>query len=396
MTLGLPEAALIVGALLGVTAALSGWMRGTVLSISVLSMAAGIALGVAGVLDVDADEAWLIVVVELALVVTLFADGLIVEEELLRERWRDPVRALVAAMPITLVLIAVAGLVLFPELSWQEALLLAAVLAPTDPVVTSSVVSSIGVPARVRHALNLESGLNDGLALPFVLVFLALSSGGDAGHEALVVGLESGLGAVIGAAVGAGSGRLSERLPGGDMRPRYEGVYALGMALLAFGLAESTIGNGLVATFVAAIMLAVSRPDVPEAFAEFNESVSAVLQVVTFVLFGALIVGTGFAVSAPALAAFVVLVLFVARPAAIAIAFVRSRLSRPETAFVAWFGPKGVASMLFALLVAESQAPDRTLVFDIASLVVLASIVAHGLTDTLGARWIERRLGGRG
>jgi sodium/hydrogen antiporter len=176
------------------------------------------------------------------------------------------------------------------------------------------------------------------------------------------------------------------------MRPRYEGVYALGVALLCFGLAEATIGNGLVATFVGEITLAVTRPEVPEAFTEFNESVSAVLQVVTFVLFGALVASTGFVLGLPELVAFVVFLLLVARPASIAIAFARSRLSPPERTFVAWFGPKGVASMLFALLVAESQAPDRTIVFDIASFAVLVSIAAHGLTDTVGARWIQQRL----
>lgn len=393
MGLDLPEALLVLGALLTAAAALSGWLHGTVLSISVLSVAAGVGLALAGVVDVQTDDDWLIVVIELALVITLFSDGLLVEEELLRTGWGAPARTLVAAMPITLVLAGVAAAWLFPALTLAEAFLLGAVLTPTDPVVTSSVVSNLGVPARVRHTLNLESGLNDGLALPFVLFFVVLSeSGGDAGHAALELAGEAVAGAVVGVALGACGGRLVGHLPGRAMTERYEGVYALGIALLAFGLAEATIGNGLIAAFVAGIVLGVSRPEMPHAFTGFNESVSATLQVVTFVLFGALIVSTGYHAGFPGLLVFVPFMLLVARPVAVLLSFVGTGLDRSEQAFMAWFGPKGVASMLFALLAAQSAAPHATVVFEVASFAILASITAHGLTDTVGSAWIARRM----
>jgi NhaP-type Na+/H+ or K+/H+ antiporter len=179
--IGFPEALLAVGLLLVVAASLSGVMHGTVLSISVFSVAAGIVLAESGIVSVDAEDQTVVQLVELALILTLFADGLLVDRELLWLHWTPPARAIAFAMPITLVLLAGAALVLFPELSWEEAFLLAAVLTPTDPVVTSSVVSAPGVPAAVRHTLNLESGLNDGLALPFVLFFLVLAAhSGDA------------------------------------------------------------------------------------------------------------------------------------------------------------------------------------------------------------------------
>jgi NhaP-type Na+/H+ or K+/H+ antiporter len=255
------------------------------------------------------------------------------------------------------------------------------------------VVSNPGVPASVRHTLNLESGLNDGLALPFVLFFVILAEPGwDAGRSALELAGEAFVGAAVGAALGAGAGRLLDRLPSGSMAERYEGVYALGIALLSFGLSEATIGNGLIAAFVAGIVLAVSRPEIPEAFVGFNESVSATLQVTVFVLFGALIVTTEFNASVPALAAFIVFMLLIARPVAVLLSFVGTRIPRPEKLFMAWFGPKGVASMLFALLAAESAAPHHSLVFDVASFAILASITAHGLTDTVGANWIARRM----
>jgi sodium/hydrogen antiporter len=393
MGLDLPEVLLVLGLLLTAAAGLSGWLHGTVLSISVLSLAAGIALALAGVIDVRPDDDWLVVVAELALVITLFADGLLVEEELLRERWRGPVRTLVAAMPITLVLAGLAAKALFPQLNWAEAFLLAAVLTPTDPVVTSAVVSNPGVPASVRHTLNLESGLNDGLALPFVLFFIVLSEpGGDAANSALQLAGEAVAGAVIGTALGAGSGWLVDRLPGGSMTPRYEGIYALGVALVSFGLAEATIGNGFISAFVAGIALAVSRPEIPEAFTGFNESVSSTLQVMVFVLFGALIVKTGYEESLPALLVFIPFMLLIARPVAVLVSFIGTKIPRTEQLFMAWFGPKGVASMLFALLAAESAAPDSTVIFEVASITIIVSITAHGLTDTVGANWIARRM----
>jgi NhaP-type Na+/H+ or K+/H+ antiporter len=393
MDLGFAEALLILGLLLAVAAALSGWLHGTVLSISVLSVGAGLALALAGVVEADPSAEIVILLVELALILTLFSDGLFVESELLREHWGPTARALVFAMPLTLVILALAGKALFPELTWAEAFLLGAVLSPTDPVVTSAVVSSERVPRIVRHTLNLESGLNDGLALPFVLFFLVLATAGDAGTEAAKLAGEAVVGAVIGVALAVIAGRLLPRLPGGSMEPKYEGAYALGLGLAAFGLADVTWGNGLIAAFVAGIALAATRHELPATFQEFNESVSAVFQIATFFVFGALVVATGWEGSVWPILVFIAAALLVARPVAVLVSFVGVEMPRPYKLFIAWFGPKGVASMLFALFVLSSSAPDRTLVFDVASFVILASILAHGLTDTVGARWIERRLG---
>ena len=185
MDLSFGEAALIFGALLAVTAALSGLIRGTVLSASVLSIVLGIVLAELDVVSVDVGDEGIVELIELALILTLVSDGLLVDRELLARHWGPPARALVIAMPITLALLAVGAKLLFGDLAWAEAFLLGAVLCATDPVVTSSVVTSRAVPEPIRHTLNLESGLNDGLALPFVLFFLVLASpGGDAGSEA--------------------------------------------------------------------------------------------------------------------------------------------------------------------------------------------------------------------
>ena len=187
MELEFGAALLIIGSLLAVAAALSGVMRGTVLSISVLSVTAGIVLAATDVVAIDVADPGVLELIELALILTLIADGLVVDRELLARHWGPPARALVIAMPITLCLLALGAKLLFSGLTWAEAFLLGAVLSPTDPVVTSTVVTAQRVPAKIRHTLNLESGLNDGLALPFVLFFLVLATpGGDAGGSPLI------------------------------------------------------------------------------------------------------------------------------------------------------------------------------------------------------------------
>src|SRR5436190_4679306 len=393
MEIGFGDALLIIGGLLAAAAALSGVMRGTVLSISVLSVALGIVLAETGVVSVDAGDPAIANLIELALILTLFSDGLFVERELLRVHWGPVTRAIVLAMPITLVLLGLMAAAIFPGLTWSEAFLLAAVLTPTDPVVTSAVVTAQRVPAIIRHTLNLESGLNDGLALPFVLFFLILAQpGGDAGGEGLRVLGEAAFGAVVGLVIGIIGGRLHHYLPGGGITRRYEGIYAIGFGLAPFGLADVTIGNGLIAAFVAGIAMGAAEHEIPNAFVEFAENVSAISQVITFFIFGALIVATGYQADIWRLAIFVILALVVARPVAILLSLIRSRLPGPQKAFIAWFGPKGVASMLFALFVLKSSVEEGELIFDVAAFTILCSIVAHGLTDTVGASWIERRM----
>jgi sodium/hydrogen antiporter len=387
-------ALLVVGGLLLAAAALSGWLRGTILSISVLSVGAGIVLAELDVIAVDPRAHTVLYVIELALILTLFSDGLVVENELLVSHWTPTALALVIAMPITMVLLALAAKGLFPVLSWQEAFLLGAVLSPTDPVVTSTVVTDERLPATVRHTLNLESGLNDGLALPLVLFFLALATGAEsAGGEAVKLAGEALAGATVGIALAYGAARLLGRLPRG-VEHKYVGIYALALAFLAFGLAEETgWANGLIAVFVGGIAFAAFHRKLPPEVLDFNESLSALFQVVTFTVFGAVIVATGWPAEGGRFALFIVFALVFARPIAVMIAFLPVRDPLPHKLFMAWFGPKGVASMLFALLVLSSTDVHRSLVFDIASFTIIASILAHGLTDTVGANILARWLG---
>ena len=152
---------------------------------------------------------------------------------------------------------------------------------------------------------------------------------------------------------------------------------------MAFGLADVTFGNGLIAAFVAGIAMGMAEHEIPDAFVEFADNVSAIFQVITFFVFGALIVATGYDGDLWRLVLFVLVAMLVARPAAILLAFVNSRLENPQKLFIAWFGPKGVASMLFALFVLKSNVGVSEAIFDVAAFTIVCSIVAHGLTDTV-------------
>ena len=196
-------------------------------------------------------------VVELALILTLFSDGLLVERELLGRHWGPAARALVLAMPVTLVAARASRRVLFPPLTVAECFLLAAVLTPTDPVVTSTVVTAQRVPALVRHTLNLESGLNDGLALPLVLFFLTLAEpGGDAGARRSSCSARSRSGALIGLALAFVAGRALRAAA----RARASPATTRASTRSAWrwsptGSPTRPSGNGLIAAFVAGVAL---------------------------------------------------------------------------------------------------------------------------------------------
>jgi NhaP-type Na+/H+ or K+/H+ antiporter len=296
-------------------------------------------------------------------------------------------------MPITAALIAAAAHVL-TDLNWTESFLLGALLAPTDPVLTSSVITNPRVPRIVRHSLNLESGMNDGLALPAVLAFSAALEAGDNDFVWWRFVLQDvSLGLLFGLVIGAVASYL---LPRGDGIPRHQkSLFALGVAFAAYGVAVAEPhGNGFIAVYVAAITLGVRRRDIGECFESQAADLVEVVKLGIFVVFGSLLTFGGLFDDGWAAVGIAAFTLLAARPIAIWIALAGTRLNRDMKAFMAWFGPKGVATMTFALLVLSRNIPEGGRIFNLAALVVFCSIIAHGLTDTPGANWIARRAPG--
>jgi len=249
----------------------------------------------------------------------------------------------------------------------------------------------------MRHSLNLESGLNDGLALPAVLAFAAaLRIGEDDFVWWKFVLQDVTLGFAFGIAIGYLSSRILPRGRGlADSIPDHQkSLYALGTAFATYGVAVGLppAGNGLIAVFVCAITLGIRRPDLRTTFEHRADDVVEIVKLGVFVVFGALLTFDGLFGDGVAAVAIVAVTLLIARPAAIWLALAGTGLPPSWKAFMAWFGPKGVATMTFSLLVLADAIPANERLFNIAALCVFASILAHGLTDTPGTDWIARRV----
>jgi len=386
----------VLGALLVFGALVSGIARRSILSLTAIFVLVGGVLGQGGleVLRFDPTSGFLSALATVALVVILFRDGLEVEGEMLRHEWHVPLRALVLAMPITAAIVAVAVAAL-TDLSWTQAFLVGALLSPTDPVLSSSVVTNPRVPRLIRHSLNLESGLNDGLALPPVLALVAALKVGDDDFVWWHFVLQDvALGFAFGVAIGLAASRLLPR--GGPLTesiPAHQrALYALGVAFLTYGVTTlPPHGNGFIAVYVCAITLGIRRPDIRGYVEARADDIVEIVKLGIFVVFGSLLTLDGLFLDGWAAVAIAVVALLVARPVALAIALIGTGVSRAALAFMAWFGPKGVATMTFSLLVLGSGVPGAERMYDIAALVVLCSIVAHGLTDTAGSEWMARQ-----
>jgi sodium/hydrogen antiporter len=383
-------ATLIFGGLLVVGALASGLAHRSFLSLTAVFVVAGFVLGKGGfeVLHVDPRGVFMHDLASFALIVILFRDGLEVEAEMLQTAWRLPLRKLVVAMPLTAVIVAAAAK-LIVGLDWTEAFLVGSLLSPTDPVLSSSVVTNPRVPRVVRHSLNLESGLNDGLALPAVLAFAAALSERQGFVWWHFVLQDVLLGFAFGIAIGLIAAWL---MPRSSAVPAHQrSLFALGVAFATYGITVlPPAGNGLIAVFVCAITVGIRRHDIRETFEDRADDIVEIAKLGVFVVFGSLLTLDGLFRDGWAAVALVAILLLIARPAAIAVALMGTRLPLHLQAFMAWFGPKGVATMTFSLLILADGFPGAERIFDLAALCVFASILAHGLTDTPGSEWVAR------
>jgi NhaP-type Na+/H+ or K+/H+ antiporter len=382
---GFETAVAVLGGLLVAGALLASLAHRSLLSLTALFVVVGFVLGQGGlgVVHFHARSGFVEQLAVVALIVILFRDGLEVDREML-PAWRLPLRKLVLAMPITAGLVAVATHALL-GLDWTQSFLVGALLSPTDPVLSSAVVTNPRVPRFVRHSLNLESGFNDGLALPPVLALIAALNADHFTWWTFVL-QDVGLGLAYGAAIGL---LASLAVPGSDAG---RSLYALGAGFLTYGLTVlPPHGNGFIAVFTCAIVLGVRRPEVREAFVRRAADIVEIVKLGIFVVFGALLSVHALLDDGWAAIGVVALLFLVARPVAVWLALAGTRVGWDAKAFMAWFGPKGVATMTFSLLVLGSGVPGARRIFDLCALAVFASILLHGLTDHAGAEWIARR-----
>jgi NhaP-type Na+/H+ or K+/H+ antiporter len=339
-----------------------------------------------GWLDLDVDGSVIHALAELTLVLVLFTDASRIDLACLRREESLPARLLGIGLPLTILAGFAAALALLPGIEPSEALLLAAVLAPTDAALGQAVVSNPRVPVRIRQSLNVESGLNDGIALPVVLVFASLAGAreeaGGVGYWLGFAALAVTLGPLVGGLVGWAGGRLVEHgTRAGWITRAFEQLAALGLALLAFSAAELVGGNGFIAAFAAGLTVGNVARSVCPCLHEFGEAEGQLLTLLVFLVFGGVMVPMALPLLDARAFAYALASLTIVRMVPVALALLGTGLRPASVAFLGWFGPRGLASILFALLVVEEgRLESGPFLVAVVVLTVLLSTLLHGVT----------------
>ena len=359
----------------------------SIVSTTVLFLVVGFVAGpqLLGLIELAPQSHVLSRLAEFAMFTVLFTDGMELAKKDLLRSWRLPTLALAVGLPLTVLGTAALGRYVV-GLSWIQALLVGAVLAPTDPVFASAIVGRQGIPARLRNLLNIESGLNDGLALPLVVVLLAVATHRPAEPWRPIIELLGGI--LLGIAV-PWLGHRIEQLKAFTVAEKYEALFAVALGLFVYAASALTGVNMFLAAFAAGVTVATIQPRFRHTFCEFGELISELLKLATVMLFGVLM-SPAFLREVPWSGyLFAVLTLLLVRPVALEIALHRARLNRYERTAAYWFGPKGFASIVYGIFVARSSLADGPQLFRLIAVVVALSILAHSSTDVIIARWFE-------
>jgi sodium/hydrogen antiporter len=327
---------------------------------------------------------------ELTLAIVLFCDAARVNVHALRRDVALPTRLLGIGLPLTVGAGAVAAFAVLPGATWWVAALIATIVAPTDAALGASIMQDVRVPAAMRRLLNVESGLNDGIVTPFVNLFLAGALSGEAvvrSNLSLAV-RELGIGLAIGLGAGLVGGVLlhwSTRRHWADVA--FEPLAVLGLALAAYAFAVEAGGNGFVAAFVAGMAFGSALPHDRAPSMDFAGDAGELLSLLVWLTFGALMVVPGFEHATWADVLFALLAITLIRMAPVAIALSGSGLDRVTVAFVGWFGPRGLASIVFGLLAFDVLSrPDASLVLTSVTVTITMSVLAHGASASPLAR----------
>ena len=352
---------------------------------------------VLGLVDLDTGNELVRALAELTLILVLFTDAARINLNALRRDYHLPLRLLGISLPLTIVFGTILAAVLFDYLAFWEAAVVAAILAPTDAALGQTVVSNPRVPARIRQALNVESGLNDGLALPIVLVFLAMAGTAEdperVGFLANFTAKQIVLGPLVGVGVGYVGGRLVYLGSRTEwMNHSFQQLSALALSLLAFALAELVGGNGFIAAFTAGLTIGNTSRQVCGCLYEFAEAEGQLLALLTFMIFGGMMVWPTLEHLNWLIVAYGVLSLAVVRMLAVGLSLIGAGLQRDTFVFLGWFGPRGLASIVFGLLTLErANIAGREEIFAIVIATVLLSVFAHGVTALPGTNWYAGR-----
>ena len=362
-------------------------LNGSMLTPPLLFVIAGFCLSMPAVnlVHFEIDQHGLKLLLEATLVLVLFSDAAKIDLHKLRDFYVIPRRMLLIGMPLTIIVGTAFAHFIPLGLTFCEAALLAAILTPTDAALGQAVVSSERVPEKIRVGLNVESGLNDGIALPIILVLASIASAiaTDEDQQWFIFALSQlTLGPLVGIAVGYVGARLLQwGHSKGWVSEAGDGIIALCIAGLCFVLAETVHGNGFIAAFVGGMVFGNLNKNSCHYLFEFVETEGQILTLGTFFIFGSLLLPMALEQFNIWYLVFAILSLTVMRMLPVYLSLNGLRLNPPTTMFLGWFGPRGLASILFVLVViGETKLPNPEIITSIVFIAVMMSIVFHGLT----------------
>jgi NhaP-type Na+/H+ or K+/H+ antiporter len=354
-----------------------------------------------GVFGVPGGSGAFLRLAEIGLVLLLFTDASRTELRVLRRIRSLPARLLSTGMLLTILLGTVVALVVFRQLSIWEAGILAAILAPTDAGLGQIIVNSPHVPMRIRQALNVEAGLNDGLSVPFLMFFIALAAAASDGRDASLMHFiveQLGFGVLIGAGIGLGGGWLLGIAVRNEwMAEPFQKIGVVAMPLLCLAASDMTGASMFIAAFVAGLAVQVGFQEAGKHSVEFTEEWGQLINLSVFFLFGLLVARNGSQLSV-ASCLYAILSLTVVRMLPVAVALAGTRLSAASIVFIGWFGPRGLASIVLGLVYLEQEKhlPGEDIIRLAVIATVLLSIFAHGLSALPGIDLYARKIASLG
>lgn len=337
--------------------------------------------------QVGINAGYITIIVEVALVLVLFSDAALLDLKLLKKSWKIPARLLFIGLPLTIISGAFVAQLIFPEEPTTYLILLALLLTPTDAALGKAVVSDPNVPKKIRSSINVESGLNDGIVFPILLTVVAMISSGltQAEDNSWVVYVfeQITFGALVGGAVGfLGTKLIMIAVKHNWMEPNYRNLIPIALAILSFYLAESLEGNGFIAAFFAGLYAGNTSEKTREHIEDFAESEGELFVLISFFLFGLAFVPATIEYVTWNVVVYALLSLTVLRMLPVMISLIGAKLDFATMAFIAWFGPRGVASILYVLIVAHEMGSIEGFetIYAVVTVTVLMSILAHGLS----------------
>ena len=370
--------------------AFSGRLAKSVISAPMIFMLAGLVAGQAGfgLIHIDIENEVLEGFGELTLGFILFADAASTNSRNLIRESRIPQRLLLVSLPLTILFGTAVAIGMFPNLSWQECALIAAILAPTDAALGYAVVTSKEVPERIRQGILVESGFNDGLALPAVLLFAALAFSA-MGEEAQGVGYwinfavsQIFIGVLVGIVIGAVLGKLIHYADGkGWIAHEFRNLTCIGVAILTLLGAHLVGGNGFIAAFTGGLIFGSFCKQRAGSLTNFVEEEGQLFSLIIFFFFGAALLPAAMGYFTTYCVLYALLSLTIIRMGPTALSLVGLKLKWPSQLFIGWFGPRGLASILFLLIAVEHEEMGRLSEIEaIVYVTVFLSVILHGAT----------------